>query len=98
MSDHAEHARAIDLDRALTNPALEFDNPKDVLTAVGLSTAQKIEILKRWELDARALQRATDESMGGGEEPRLDEVNEALAVLDPENKTPDRFGDAPTKI
>ncbi len=64
----------------------------------GLSRAQKIDILKRWELDARALQRATDESMSGGEAPLLDEVNRAVLMIDPENEARNDFGKAPTKI
>jgi hypothetical protein len=87
-----------DLAEAITSPVSVFDFPLEVVACPGLSRAQKIEILKRWELDARALQRATDESMGGGEPPLLDEVNRALLMLDPENHTPDRFGVAPTKI
>jgi hypothetical protein len=87
-----------DLTEAITSPVSVFDFPLEVVACPGLSRAQKIEILKRWELDARALQRATDENMSGGEPPMLDEVNRALLMLDPENSIPDHFGDAPTKI
>jgi hypothetical protein len=69
-----------------------------VVTCENLSRAQRIEILKRWELDARALQRAADESMTGGEPTLLDEVNSALMRLDPADRTGDQFGKAPTKI
>lgn len=87
-----------ELAEAVTSPISIFDFPLEVVACPGLSRAQKIEILKRWELDARALQRATDENMGGGEPPLLDEVNRALLMLDPANDAPDRFGAAPTKI
>jgi hypothetical protein len=87
-----------ELAEAITSPVSVFDFPLEVIGCPGLSRAQKIEILKRWELDARALQRATDENMDGGEPPLLDEVNRALLMLDPENAAPDRFGAAPTKI
>lgn len=87
-----------DLAEAITSPVSVFDFPLEVVACPGLSRAQKIEILKRWELDARALQRATDENMSGGEPPLLDEVNRALLMLDPQNAIPGRFGDAPTKI
>jgi hypothetical protein len=83
---------------AMTSPASVFDFPLEVVACPGLSREQKIDILKRWELDARALQRATDENMGGGEPPLLDEVNRALMMLDPQNAVPDGFGSAPTKI
>jgi hypothetical protein len=87
-----------DLMKAITSPVSVFDFPLEVVACPGLSRAQKIEILKRWELDSRALQRATDESMGGGEPSLLDEVNRALLMLDPENSVRDHFGDTPTKI
>lgn len=87
-----------ELDDAITSPVSVFDFPLEVVACMGLSRDQKIEILKRWELDARALQRATDENMSGGEAPLLDEVNRALMMLDPENAVSDGFGAAPTKV
>jgi hypothetical protein len=87
-----------DIGRAMTSPSAVFDRPVEVLQRQDLSQTQKIEILKRWELDSRALQRATDESMSGGEPPQLDEVNDALLTLDPKDKTKDQFGKTPTKI
>jgi hypothetical protein len=89
---------ARDVATAMISPTAVFDSPFEVLRRHELSRTQKLELLKRWELDARALQRATDENMTGGEPPLLDDVNKALLILDPEDKTPDRFGDAPTKI
>lgn|GEM_PF-299158 len=83
---------------AITSPVSVFDFPLEVIACPGLSRDQKIDILKRWELDARALQRATDENMSGGEAPLLDEVNSALMMLDPQNTAPDGFGAAPTKV
>jgi CRISPR/Cas system-associated endonuclease Cas1 len=87
-----------DIERALTSPPQVFDSPQEVLIVENLSHSQKIDILKRWEADARALQRATDENLVGGERPPLDEINEALSILDPEGKAADGFGKAPTKI
>lgn len=89
---------AQDITQAMTSPTSVFDRPMEVLQRSDLSHTQKIEILKRWELDARALQRATDESMVGGEPPDLDAVNSALLELDPKDKVKDQFGKAPTKI
>jgi hypothetical protein len=87
-----------DIEHAMMTPSSVFDAPAEVVESEGLTRAQKIEVLKRWELDARALQRATDENMTGGERSLLDEVNDALSKLDPEGATPDGFGKAPTKI
>jgi hypothetical protein len=87
-----------DIERAMITPSAVFDTPAEIVEAEGLTQPQKIEVLKRWELDARALQRVTDENMTGGGRPPLEEVNEALLKLDPEDKKPDGFGKAPTKI
>ena len=98
MKTFAPRLTKLDVEKARTTPNSVFDTPMEVVQAEDLSREQKIDILKRWELDARALQRASDESMGGGEAPPLDAVNEALSILDPANKVKDGFGTAPTKI
>ncbi len=87
-----------EIEQALISPIAVFDLPSEVLEAATLTKIQKIEILKRWELDARALSRATEENMAGGEPPLLDEVNEALAKIDPEGKALEDFEKAPTKL
>jgi hypothetical protein len=53
---------AIDLDKAMLDPASVFHAPKDVLAA-SLSVEDKKAILIRWEEDAEALLRATEEGM-----------------------------------
>jgi hypothetical protein len=53
----------IDLDKAKLDPASVFHAPKDVLAAAGLSVEDKKAILIRWEEDAEALLRATEEGM-----------------------------------
>jgi hypothetical protein len=53
----------IDLDKAKLDPASVFRAPKDVLGAPGLSVEDKKTILIRWEADAEALLRATEEGM-----------------------------------
>jgi hypothetical protein len=53
----------IDLDQALLDPAAVFKTPDDVLEAHGLSPETKKAILVRWEEDAEALIRATEEGM-----------------------------------
>jgi len=54
---------ASDLDQAMLDPASVFGAPKDVLEAQGLSPDTKKAILIRWEEDAEALIRATEEGM-----------------------------------
>jgi hypothetical protein len=59
----------------------QFKRPMDVVDATGISAGEKLSILKAWETDERALQRAEDEGMGGGEHAHLQRVQEALADL-----------------
>ena len=46
-----------------------------------MSAREKLSILKSWEADERALQRAEDEGMIGGEHAHLHRVQDALARL-----------------
>jgi hypothetical protein len=58
---------AVDLDRAKLDPASVFPEPKDVVNTSGLSSEDKKSILVRWEADAEALLRATEEGMPSGD-------------------------------
>lgn len=87
-----------EIEQALISPSSIFDAPHEVVESTALAKTQKIEILKSWELDARALSRATEENMAGGEPPPLDAVNDALAELDPEGRALADFARAPTKL
>jgi hypothetical protein len=72
----------IDVEKALLDPTAVFSQPKEVLAEPNLSRHQKIEILKRWEYDARELQTADDENMAEGSEvDLLDQILEALHQL-----------------
>lgn len=75
-----------DYEKALKDPRQYFPAPGDVVAAAGLSRDRKIEILKRWETDARLLMVASEENMSGGEPQQLQAVHEALRALgaDPE--------------
>jgi hypothetical protein len=53
---------ASELDQAKLDPASVFHGPEDVLAAA-LSPDDKKSILRRWEIDADALMRATEEGM-----------------------------------
>ena len=59
----------------------KFKRPMDVVEATGIPTGEKLSILKAWEADERALQRAENEGMGGGEHAHLQRVQEALGRL-----------------
>jgi hypothetical protein len=63
------------------NPARRFRRPIDIVGAAGMTILEKLAILRAWETDERALQRAEDEGMGGGEHAHLQRVQEALACL-----------------
>jgi hypothetical protein len=69
------------LGRADLNPAGRFKRPMDVVEAAGIPIEAKFSILEAWEADERALQRAEDEGMGGGEHAHLQRVQEALSQL-----------------
>lgn len=68
-------------EKMLLNPAKYFDHPEDIGTASGLSVTQKLELLERWETDARMLQAAAHEGMDGGEEHSLHAVHKAVNRL-----------------
>lgn len=73
--------KPLDYEEALKDPRRFFDAPGEVVTAAGLTRQQKVEILKRWEADARLLMVANDENMSGGEQPQLQDVQEAMRAL-----------------
>jgi hypothetical protein len=87
-------ADRIDYDLAHSYPAKVFKRPADVLTAP-IGRAQKLAILRRWEMDARLLSVAADEGMTGGEGPRLNEVGKALVEL---GETEPATKDNPSKL
>ena len=49
------------LSRALLDPASEFEQPLDIVKNSSLSNGLKIQLLKRWEYDAREMQVAEEE-------------------------------------
>lgn len=85
-----------DIDRALLDPTSVFKAPEDVLKARDLTREQKIEILRRWEYDARELEVAADENMIGTNNDLLQRVLESLSSLgyvpDPDNNPPTKQG------
>ena len=81
----------IDYEAALKDPGRFFAAPAEVVAAAGLTRDQKIEVLRRWEADARLLMVASEENMTGGEPQLLQEVQEAMRGLgvDPHQGTKD---------
>ena len=70
-------------DEALKNPAEVFPAPEDVVEHPGLSPEQKCRILRQWEYDARELEVAEEENMGGGPDDLLSRILNAINTLDP---------------
>jgi len=68
--------------KAKLKPAGTFDRPMDVVRADDIAAGEKLAILRAWEADERALQRAEDEGMGGGEHAHLHKVQSALTRLE----------------
>lgn len=72
-----------DLDAALLDPARVFTSPREVATHPLLTPEERREILARWLWDARRIEATADEApLDGGEPSRLEEVLQALALLD----------------
>ncbi len=87
-------------EKALRDPTSAFTSPEQVLTSAELSREQKIEILHRWEYDARALEVAEEENMlSDSDQPDiLDEILRCLhalgAGLDAAHSAPTKQGGA----
>ena len=52
----------IDVTKAMLDPTMVFEEPKEVVASNELTRNQKIEILHRWEFDARQLEVAEEEA------------------------------------
>lgn len=71
----------MNLQQALDDPSSCFANPADVVRSDEISDVEKIQILRRWEYDARLLEVAQEENMMGGSASRLADVLDALHSL-----------------
>ncbi|MCB1742625.1 MAG: hypothetical protein KDK91_19780 [Gammaproteobacteria bacterium] len=69
------------IDRIRNDPRAFYANPWQVLSDDTLNDSQKQSVLERWVLDEKALARADDESMSGGEQPVLAQASDALKTL-----------------
>jgi hypothetical protein len=86
--------RKMDFEKAKLNPAAVFKNPQEVVSSQELSREQKIEILQRWEQDARLMEVAEEESMPGPQPKLLQPIRDALHAL---NCWPDTERSSPSK-
>ena len=71
----------MNLQQALDNPSSCFATPADVVRSSELSHSEKVQILRRWEYEARLLEVAQEENMTGGSTSRLADVLDALHSL-----------------
>ena len=83
----------IDVKKAMLDPTMVFKEPKEVVANDELTRDQKIEILRRWEYDARQLEVAEEEAGMAVHRPEIfDRVVQALHTLgvkrDTENTPP----------
>ncbi len=86
----------IDFEAARIDPASAFQAPEDISNSSELTREQKIELLSRWEYDARELEVATEEGMQNEAEDLLKRIHEALrsigGKLDLEKEPPTKQG------
>lgn len=81
--------------KALIDPASVFHNPMSVVAEDTLSTECKIEILKRWEYDAREIQVADEEGFPARKPGAL--LDAVIAALHRLGSGPDLAHSPPTK-
>ena len=68
--------------KALIDPSSVFKHPKDIFNSAQLTPKQKIELLRRWDLDALEIETAQTEGMIGGEQSHLREIHLLLEKLE----------------
>jgi hypothetical protein len=72
----------MDLEKARLDPGSVFTSPEELCASTGLSREQKIDLLQRWAEDARELEVAEEEGMGGGESSLLSRILTALESME----------------
>ncbi len=78
----------IDVKKAMLDPTSVFKDPEEVVASDELNRDQKIEILRRWEYDARQLEVAEEEAGMAVRRPDMfDRVVQALHMLDVDRDT-----------
>jgi len=78
----------IDVTMAMLDPTMVFKEPKEVVASNELTRNQKIEILHRWEFDARQLEVAEEEAGMAVRHPEMfGRVLQALHMLNVDRDT-----------
>jgi len=77
------------LKKAILDPPSVFPTPAAVLSESTLSSAQKAEILRRWEYDACEVDVAEEEGMPERDDVSLRQILQALQELTGEINTAD---------
>ena len=78
----------IDVAKAMLDPTMVFKEPRDVIANDELTRDEKIEILRRWEYDARQQEVAEEEAgMAVGRPEMFDLVVQALHALNADRDT-----------
>lgn len=90
------HHNDVDVDAALLDPTAVFDTPEDVAACSDLPVSVRVEILRRWDYDARSLEVAEEENMQSGGIDLLQRIHGALDTLgagpDPDHAPPTKQG------
>ena len=84
----------MDFEKAQLNAAAVFKSPQEVVSSQELSRGQKIEILRRWQQEARSREVAEEESTPGPQPKLLQPIRDALHAL---NYWPDTENLSPSK-
>jgi hypothetical protein len=87
--------RERDLERAHDDPGAVFPSPEALAAEPSLELGEKIALLRQWAYDARELEVAEEEGMGGGEASLGDRILVALHAL--EDQAGEARTAAPTK-
>ena len=78
----------IDVKKAMLDPTSVFKDPEEVVASDELNLVRKIEILRRWEYDARQLEVAEEEAGMAVLRPDMfDRIVQALHTLGAERNT-----------
>ena len=76
-----DEPKPFDLETALLYPASAFGTPEALLARSDIDDDTKIELLRRWEYDARELEVEEEESMQAHDDDLLARIHQALRGL-----------------
>jgi nucleotide-binding universal stress UspA family protein len=80
------------IEEHMTTPTGIYTTPADIMAATLLTNTEKRDLLHDLKADSKALSRAADESMNGGDNNQLQAVENALIELDADKvSTPPLF-------